>query len=82
MENFWNQELFPEVSANEIPVKVGVLEKKSERKHQFAFEDAAIPADGKCERDHGDCSQGGHEKPELQDADEQPTLRGAFAKIG
>jgi len=59
-----------------------MLEQKSECKHKFALEDGGVFADGKGEDDHGQCRYGGHEKPELQDVDEQAAMGRALAEIG
>jgi len=77
-----DEQFFPEVAANEEPVKKGVLEQEPEGEHEFAFEDGAVTADGKGEHHHGECRHGRHGEPQLQHIGEQASLRGAFAKVG
>lgn len=82
MEYFGEQELFPELAADEEPVEESVLEQEPERKDQFPLEDVAAPADGARENCHRQCGNGGHGEPELQDVSEELPLGGAFPEKG
>ena len=67
MQQLGDEQLFPELAADEIPVEEGVLEYKPKGQYEFALEDGVVAPDRNGENDHGDRGRNGTGDPELED---------------
>ena len=70
MQEFRDEEAFPEFSADEVPIEKRMLEHEPERENQFAVENRVVVAEDECKCDHEERSRDGGEQAQLEDAPE------------
>ncbi len=82
MQDFRDEQSFPEFTANEVPVEKCVLEHETEREDQFPIKYRVVVAEGKSECDHEKRGNHGGEQPQLEYVPEKRSCGGAAPEKG
>ena len=82
MQQFRDEQPFPEFSADEVPVEKRMLEDESERENEFAVKNRVVKAERERECDHEERYRDSGKQAQLENVPEERTCSGAVPEKG